>query len=264
VGHLPRNPGLLRVAVPDLDHKRQSAESGWRPIRRLRTHEQVLAAIEDQILKENLRIGDRLPSERELAELLGVSRPSVREALRVLEWMGVIAAGVGSGKDAGSIIQARSTEAFTRLLRIHLALSNFSLDDVVGIRTTLEAAAAETAATQATPADLERLERILDRMADQALAPLDFNELDTEFHVGIAVASGNRLIAELMQSLRDVMKNEMIHAFDMLGPNWRRSSARLMAEHREVLTAISTNQGAAAAAAVTRHIRDFYQSRGAG
>jgi GntR family transcriptional repressor for pyruvate dehydrogenase complex len=252
------------VAVPKLDGKGRAAEPGWRPIRRLRTHEQVLAAIEEQILEENLRVGDRLPSERELAELLGVSRPSVREALRVLEWMGVVVAGVGSGKDAGSIIQARSTDAFTRLLRVHLALSNFSLDDVVGIRSMLEAAAAEAAATKAGAADRERLAGILDRMGDPAMAPIEFNELDTEFHVGIAVASGNRLIAELMQSLRDVLKSEMIHAFEQLGPDWRRSAERLTTEHREVLAAITAHQGSAAAAAVSRHIRDFYRTRGAG
>jgi len=238
--------------------------AGWRPIRRLRTHEQVLAAIEEQILERNLRVGDRLPSERELTEILGVSRPSVREALRVLEWMGVVVAGVGSGKDAGSTIQARPTEAFTRLLRLHLALSNFDLDDVVSIRSRLEAAAAEEAASNAQPEDLARLGRILDRMREPGIEPEEFNELDTEFHVGIATASGNRLLAQLMQSLRDLLKSEMVRAFEALGDGWRSTAGGLMEEHQRLLEAIGAHRGQAAAEAVTQHINDFYRTTTAG
>jgi GntR family transcriptional regulator, transcriptional repressor for pyruvate dehydrogenase complex len=242
---------MIEKAVPD---------SRWHPIRKFRTHEQVLAAIEEQILREHLRLGDRLPSERELAEMLGVSRPSVREALRVLEWMGVVAAGVGSGKDAGSIITAQSSEALTRLLRIHLALSNFSLDDLVNTRSILEAAAAEAASAHANAEGLGRLEQILEKMSGPLQGPIDFNELDTDFHVGIATVSGNKVLAEFMQALRDVMKSEMIRAFERLGPDWRRSATKLMTEHRRVLSAIAAHDGVNAARTVRRHIHDFYKT----
>ena len=98
----------------------------------------MLAAVDDQIVRGNLRSGDRLPGERALAELLGVSRPSVREALRVLERMGVVVAGVGSGNAAGSVIAGQPSEALSQLIRLHLTLANFSLDDVVRARSTLE------------------------------------------------------------------------------------------------------------------------------
>ena len=67
------------------------AGAGWRPIRRLRTHEQVLAAIEEQILERNLRVGDRLPSERELADTYEVAVGTIRQALDELRRRGLVA-----------------------------------------------------------------------------------------------------------------------------------------------------------------------------
>ncbi len=76
-------------------------QSTWQPIPKVRAHEQVLAQIERHILERRLKAGDRLPGERALAQLLGVSRPSLREALRVLEFTGIITTGVGSGPESG-------------------------------------------------------------------------------------------------------------------------------------------------------------------
>lgn len=226
---------------------------------RLRTHEQVLAAIEEQITRGNLRPGDRLPSERDLAEVLGVSRPSVREALRVLEWMGVVVTGVGSGKDAGSIITGRPSDALSRLLRLQLALAHFNLEDVVRTRVTLESAAVAAAAQSAQPEELAPLRELLDRMADPTLGPDQFNELDTDFHVGIAVASGNTLLKELMQALREAVHQVMVEAFERL-PDWQAVADELRTEHRAILTAIEAHDDVAAMAAVTHHINDFYRS----
>jgi len=237
----------------------QNATPSWQPVQRLRTHEQVLAAVEDQIARGNLRPGDRLPGERELAELLGVSRPSVREALRVLEWMGVVVAGVGSGKDAGSVITGRPSEALSRLLRLHLALSNFNLDEVVGTRIALESAAVEAAASHASAESIADLENILDRMADPGLEPHEFNELDTDFHVTMALASGNKLLGELMQALRDAVHQVMVQAFERL-PDWRDRARSLQAEHRKILTAVTNHDAPAARAAASSHIEDFYKT----
>jgi DNA-binding FadR family transcriptional regulator len=220
----------------------------------------VLAAVEDQILTQKLRVGDRLPSERDLAEALGVSRPSVREALRVLEWMGVVVAGVGSGKDAGSIITAQSSEALARLLRIHLALANFGLDDLVEVRIILEAATVEAAAVYATVDDLQALGRVLEQMANPDLGHKQFNELDTEFHVGIALASGNKVLGELMAALRDALELEMIRAFERLGPDWKKATRKLQGEHAKVLQSIKMGDGPGASAALRQHIRSFYNS----
>src|SRR5512135_147297 len=93
---------------------------GWAPVTRARTYELVLDRVEEQIASGRLRAGDRLPAERELAAALGVSRVAVREAMRVLQAMGVITQGTGSGPDAGTTLTAAPGEALTRLIRMHV------------------------------------------------------------------------------------------------------------------------------------------------
>lgn len=242
---------------------RQTADENWQPLRRMRTHEQVLEAVESQILRGHLRSGDRLPSERELSVMLAVSRPSVREALRVLEWMGVIVAGVGSGRDAGSIITGRPSEALSRVLRIHLALANFSLDDLVATRIALEASAVISAAANAKVADLQVLEEIVAEMHEDA-DEMDihrWSELDTDFHVSVAVASGNQLLVEVIQALRDAVQQEMLRGFARY-EDWRVVARELQHEHAEILDAIKSADPERAQEVMRSHISGFYGDLG--
>jgi len=164
----------------------------------LRTHEHVLAQIEQQILDGRLSAGDRLPGERELADYLGVSRAGVREALRVLEALGVVSAGVGSGPAAGSVVRGEGTEALANLLRLHLALSRFTQREVVEVRVQLSGGRCPrprcTPAPRTSPVALVVL-----AMRQPEISYEQFNELDTGFHVSIAEMSGNALLGTLMR-----------------------------------------------------------------
>ncbi|MDA0638314.1 GntR family transcriptional regulator, partial [Nonomuraea sp. MCN248] len=91
--------------------------------KRTRTFEDVLGELERRIAENGLTAGDRLPAERQLAEELGVSRSSVREAMRVLETLGVVTSQVGRGPDAGAVLVSRPGHALTDLLRLHLGLT---------------------------------------------------------------------------------------------------------------------------------------------
>ncbi|MGH8933341.1 MAG: FadR/GntR family transcriptional regulator, partial [Egibacteraceae bacterium] len=217
-----------------------ASEPAWQPVQRIRTHEQVLAQIEERILRGHLRVGDRLPSERELSETLGVSRASVREALRVLESMGIIEANVGSGRDAGSIVSGRSTAALSNLLRLHMALSQFQLKDLVDIRVQLERWASERAAALATDEDIRQLRALVAAMDSDELDYVEFNELDTEFHITIAKAARNAPLSDLMQALRDAVKTEMTSAFERL-PDWRHTARQLTTEHARIVDAIENH-----------------------
>lgn len=232
----------------------------WEPVQRVRTHEQVLAQIEQKILDGTLRPGDKLPSERDLVTALGVSRTSVREALRALEAMGVIEARVGSGPDAGSVVTGQSTTALTTLLRLHLALARISMADLVETRVHLERGAARGAAATHQPADIAALQALLAEMRRPDLEYQQFTALDTEFHVGIARLSGNALTANLLQALRAAVAPEMTAAFERL-PEWRPVADALVAEHEAILRAIEKGAGETAADLVTDHIRGFYQTR---
>src|SRR5699024_9739569 len=88
----------------------------WRPVSRANTYERVIDAVEEQIMAGSLTVGDPLPAERDLADKLGVSRASVREALRVLDSLGVVRSAGGSGRGAGTFIAAMPSAALTRFL----------------------------------------------------------------------------------------------------------------------------------------------------
>lgn len=235
-----------------------SERAGWRPVQKVRAHELVLKQIEQQILDGQLGRGDRLPSERQLSELLGVSRSSVREALRVLEALEIAIARTGTGEGSGSTLAGQPTEALGTILRLHVALSNLSIDEVVEGRVMMEAWTAKIAAQRATRQQLERLKEILDAMERKDLAHVEFNALDTQFHVQIAEACGNRLVSHLMQSIRDAVQQHMVSAFSSLGPEWRKVVDGLREEHRAILSAIEQGDGDEAADHVVHHISAFY------
>lgn len=114
--------------------------------RKPRAFESVLAQIERRIVDDGLTAGDRLPGERQLAEQLQVGRSSVREALRVLESLGVVSSQAGRGPDAGAVLTARPGSALTDLLRLHLGLASLELREVVDTRLMIERWAAARAA----------------------------------------------------------------------------------------------------------------------
>jgi GntR family transcriptional regulator, transcriptional repressor for pyruvate dehydrogenase complex len=237
-----------------------TTESSWSPVRRVRAHEQVVEQIQAKILDGELRVGAKLPSERDLVEALGVSRGSVREALRALEAMGIIDAQGGSGKDAGSVISGRSTEALGTLLRLHVALAGIALEDLVEVRIQLERHAAAGAARHHAAEDVALLRRLVDSMRPWMVSSAEFNELDTEFHVSIARSSGNPLTATLMQALRDAVKFEMVRAFTAI-EDWRSVGERLVSEHSAIVDAIENARPTEAADLVEAHIRTFYHDQ---
>ncbi len=242
--------------MPDDASSRTLADTAWRPVTRSLTYQLVVEAVEEQILTGALKVGDHLPPERELASLLGTSRPAVREGLRMLEAQGVLRT-AGAGPGSATVVTALPGEALTRLLRLHLALSSFRTEDVVEARVMLERRSAELAAQNGTPADFDRIRAALDRMDDSALPMEEFNELDTEFHVSIADASDNQLVADMTRAIRGAVRDSLLQAF-RARDDWPRTAARLRAEHRAIHDAVAAGDPAEAADAVERHIRGFW------
>lgn len=230
---------------------------GWMPVQRVRTYEQVMAQIEERILDGRLRADDHLPSERELAVLLGVSRPSLRESLRVLEALGVLDIRRGGGAEGGAVLLGAPGPGFANLLKLQLALGQFTGVDVLETRVALESWSAAEAARRAGPADLAALGCILDRMEDPAITAAEFNGLDAAFHTRIADATGNALTAHLMGALRTAINRQMVEAYAAL-PDWRRTAATVRAEHRAILAALGAGAPGEATRLMHDHIHDFY------
>lgn len=236
----------------------EAHQSDWKPIARLRTHEQVLAEIENRLSKGLLKAGDRLPPERHLAEALGVSRGAVREALRVLEAIGVVEAGTGSGPTSGSTIVTDSIAGMAMVLRIHLQLASFSHHDLVEVRLLVEQLAAREAA--ATADGVDELRSLVDQMGG-VHTTTSYNDLDSAFHIRIARMSGNGLAAVLMAALREALRAAMVQGFDRLGDPERKMKA-LTKQHAAIVDAIAAGDGDKAAELIARHIRGFYQAVG--
>lgn len=224
----------------------------------MRTHELVLQWIEKQLSDGDLALGGRLPGERAMAEQLQVSRTSVREAVRILEAMGVVRAGVGSGKDAGTVVIAEPGSALGSTLRLHVATRHLPVADIVETRVLLESWAAARAKV-GVPA-LEEAAGLLDQM-DESADVDTFLALDARFHVALAQAAGNTVVSAMMASLRGAIEN---YAGELTGnlPDWNATSSRLRAEHRAILAAVNNNDGGRAAELVAAHIQGFYAEAG--
>jgi len=221
-----------------------------------RAWEAVLAHVEGLLLTGALAPGDRLPGERALALELGVGRSSVREAVRVLEVMGLVRTRSGSGPAAGAVIVARPTGGMSALLRLQVAASGFAVEDVVRTRLVLETAVVDDLARTHRPA-LGESRELLDAMDAEVLDHDAFLALDAQFHLSLAEASGNAVIAAMTAGLRDAVESYVITAARTL-PDWPRTRDRLRSEHRALVAAIAAADPDRARALVEAHISGYY------
>ena len=225
----------------------------------MRTHQLVLHWIEGQLSEGKLAVGGRLPAERTLAEQLQVSRTSVREAIRILEAMGVVRAGVGSGPEAGTVVISDPTAALGSALRLHVATQHLPVSDIVQTRVLLESWAASHARPDSP--ELTGAARLLSEMDADGMAVDDFLALDVRFHLALADAAGNAVVSAMMGSLRESITGYASRLTANL-PDWDATASRLRSEHHEILDAIRNDDGERAARLVAAHIEGYYREAG--
>lgn len=222
----------------------------------------VLEHIERDLLDGRIGPGDRLASERDLAADLGVGRSSVREALRVLEVLGLIRTATGSGPQSGAIVIATPTGGMSMLLRLQVAAQGFPLEDVVQTRLVLEdAVVAALAAKDSADRDLAAAHRVLAAMDDPALTPSEFLVLDAQLHLALAESSGNTVVAAMMTGLRTAIESYVQEGAAAIA-DWEAMAALLRAEHRAIIDAIDSGDAETARSRVHAHITDYYTAAG--
>lgn len=217
----------------------------------------VLQQIEGDLLSGRLGPGDHLPAERTLATELGVGRSSVREAIRVLEVLGLIRTQTGSGPQAGAIIVATPSGGMSALMRLQVAAQGFPVPDVVKTRLVLETSTVAELASNSHVADLSASRTLLDAMESPALTEAEFLALDARFHLSLAEATGNQVITAMMGGLRDSIESYSLEGATRL-PSWQSTVARLRVEHRAVLDAIDAGNPAEARTRIHDHITTYY------
>jgi GntR family transcriptional repressor for pyruvate dehydrogenase complex len=258
--HVPTDPAGSQDGHPKPTAV-EGAATEWTPVARPRTYELVLDRIEHLIVTGEVVAGQRLPAERDLAVMLGVSRPAVREALRILEAQGVAKSRVGTGPDSGTVIHPLPSDALGRLLRVHVALGSFALEDVIATRVALERSAIEIACRHATPEETARIQEKLLAMDVPDIDRETFNGFDTEFHVAIADAGGNRLMSDITGAIRESVRLPILATLSALpdtGPqSWPTVRDGLRADHHAIFEAFREGRAELAAELVDAHIRRF-------
>lgn len=207
-----------------------------------RLYQQVAHQLRELIRSGEYRPGNRLPPERDLARQLGISRPTVREAMIALEIQGLIEIRVGSGIFVLPAPSAASPED-----------PGPSPHEVLGARRLVEAEIAAAAAAHARPDQLCAIQAALDDMAQDIAAGGHGLAGDRQFHVQIAAATGNSVLVGLVESLWDGRESLI---FTLLGVHTQLLQAKAMtlADHRRIFGCISRRDPEAARSAMAEHL----------
>jgi DNA-binding FadR family transcriptional regulator len=216
---------------------------------------EVAGQIRSAILDRTIRSGEKLPSERELARQFGVSRASVREALRHLQAEGLVAPrGRTSPLESAGSDQAalRFREALTHVAR----LQGVSLGDLVELRVAIEGAALLRTAASPIASHLDEARAALAIMERAESSAEAFRQADVAFHVALVAAAGNQALLLVMQAVKDAIRT---HLDDQLSTRaLGKLRPRIVTEHRAMLRSVERGAGQAAGAQLRRHLREFY------
>jgi GntR family transcriptional repressor for pyruvate dehydrogenase complex len=221
------------------------ASPAFRPVQRLTVVDDILLQLKNRLRHSRLGQDRRLPSERELARELGVSRPSLREALRTLAHMGVVDTRQGSGTQ----IAPSGSKVLRAPLEFLLALEQPSIADLLETRELLEVYLAGRAAERRTEEDLGRLRQALLEMRLHLERPEEVTDPDVRFHQAIAAAAHNPLLENMMNCLGESLR-------DMINAAWPGVSDLGVSQksHEEIYRAIENRNPRAARRAMTRHM----------
>ena len=218
------------------------------PIPRPKILWEILGQIKDNIAAGKLGKGDRLPSERQMAQVFGVSRTTIREAIKSLEMLGLVECVQGDG----SYIAQNLDQSLIQPLSIMFMLEGATLSQVQQLRRAMELTTAALAAERITPRELAALEGLCARLEDD-LPEASLAQLDLELHYGIARAAGNALILATLSGAQALIDTQIkgVRAQMLKEPHNRR---QIGAQHRAVVDALGAGDPAGAAAAMEAHM----------
>ena len=249
-GVKPRRPGVRR---PVTGRQARLIE----PIKKTRIAEEIADRIRRLLLDGTFEAGRPLPSERDLAERFDVSRGSIRDALRMLETIGLLETRHGQGTFPCELDVARLVAPLASVLTYRHDLQNELMD----VRRMFEPAVARAAAARATDEDLADLQRILDAQRRKLEAGQTAIVEDTAFHAALARATRNRVVVSIMETLNDLLAESRTRTLQQKG-----RPERSIRGHEAVVSAVRRRDADAAARAMHEHIESIAEllRRGSG
>ena len=213
-------------------------------VRKDKVYDQVARKLEQFILQE-LKPGDKLPSERELALSCKVSRSSIRDAMRRLELMGLVEPRQG----AGTIVRQLSPDALVNPLTAILLRQRKHLAELLDVRRMIEPPIAARAAQHITPEQLAHLEEILRRHSQKLSLNEPAIEEDSEFHYIIATAANNSMLLQVIDVLMDLLRESRERNMQVEG-----RPQKSFEGHKRIFTALCQGDAKATEAAMRRHL----------
>ncbi len=227
------------VSIPDLN--------GFTRIARASIKDLALAQLRRYIQSGAIKPGERLPSERVLSEQLGVGRSSVREALKVLEAIGLIESRVGEG----TFLVEQSGASIGRTIGLSLATWGGAIVEIIGARQMIEVESARVAAERANASEIATLKSELQRMQIAAADFPVYLSADMQFHRLIGRATHNAIVAQITETLIGMLEEALREGRGDQLPMFAEGSAT----HAEVFQAIARRDPPAAADAMRRHLQ---------
>ncbi|KMW60502.1 Glycolate utilization operon transcriptional activator GlcC [Candidatus Rhodobacter oscarellae] len=211
----------------------------------------VMRQIELLILRGILRPGERLPSERELSDRFGVSRPSLREAVSELQERGLLDTKAGAGIYVADVLGSAFSPALTALFAAH----DEAVFDYIDFRRDMEGLAAERAARLGSDTDLKVVDAIFHKMvaAHSKRNPADEAALDAEFHLSIIEASHNVVMLHMMRSMYELLREGVFYNRQKMFKQ-RITRNELLDQHRVINEALQRRDPEAARRAVEAHL----------
>lgn len=219
-------------------------------VRKVKVYEEVAGQIQRLIIAGKLKPGDRLPPERELAETCGVSRASVREAIRLLETLGLAEPRHGEG----TIIRDLNPRSLVYPLATLLTRKRTMLAEVLDVRKMIEPPLAARAAAEASADEIARLAEILASQEEKVRRGELPIEEDSRFHYTIATVARNSVALKVVDVLMDLLQESRQRSLQVKG-----RLQKSLEGHRRVLAAIRRRHPAAAEAAMRRHIEEVHE-----
>ncbi|WP_298858373.1 FCD domain-containing protein [uncultured Sulfitobacter sp.] len=223
----------------------------FRPVSPEKLSSAVVRQVEELILRGILQPGKRLPPERELAERLGVSRPSLRDAIAQLQAAGLLASKPGAGVFVADVLGSAFSPALTALFARH----DEATMDYLSFRRDMEGLAAERAARLGSDTDLAVISAIFAKMeaAHDSRSAEDEAALDAQFHMAIIEASHNVVMLHMMRSMYELLRGGVFYNRQVMFKQ-QTKRAVLLDQHRTIHDALIARDAAGAREAVEAHL----------
>lgn len=226
------------------------AKAEFEAVRKTKVYEGVAQQLQGFIRDGLLKPGDKLPPERELAVMFQVSRSSLRDAIRSLEMMGLLAPRQGEG----TVVRDLSADSLVNPLASMLVRNRQLVAELLDVRKILEPPLSARAATHASPEDIAYLTDILRRHKEKIRGGQLAIEEDSEFHYAIAQAAKNSVVMKVLDVLMDLLRASREQSLQLAG-----RPQRSLAGHLRIFNAIRRHNPDAADAAMRRHLNEVEQ-----